>query len=156
MPPRLAAALILLAVPVLVAGAAPALAAEHGGEKKEESGEKKKQKAPEHKSTSSDTWLLMDDFYTTIVGDNRATGMLMVRAGLDIPDHGLYANAERSMPVLRDAYLRSLMAYTATNVRLDNQPDINAIATRLQSITDRALNKKGARVLLQQVALRAK
>jgi hypothetical protein len=48
------------------------------------------------------------------------------------------------------------MAYTATNVRLDNQPDITAIATRLQSITDRALNKKGARVLLQQVALRAK
>ena len=154
MRPRLAAALILCAVPVLVAGAAPALAAEHGGEAKKEGGEKKK--APEHKSTSSDTWLLMDDFYTTIVGDNRATGMLMVRAGLDIPDHGLYANAERSMPVLRDAYLRSLMAYTATNVRLDTQPDINVIATRLQSITDRALNKKGARVLLQQVALRAK
>ena len=148
------AALVLLAVPVTLAGAAPVLAAEHG--EKKEGGEKKKQKAPEHKSTSSDSWLLMDDFYTTIVGDNRATGMLMVRAGLDIPDHGLYANAERSMPVLRDAYLRSLMAYTATSVRLDNQPDINLIATRLQSITDRALNKKGARVLLQQVALRAK
>jgi hypothetical protein len=156
MRPRLAAALLLLAVPVLGAGAVPAVAAEHGEAKKPEGGEKKKQKAPEHKSTSSDTWLPMDDFYTTIVGDNRATGMLMVRAGLDIPDHGLYANAERAMPVLRDAYLRSLMAYTATNVRLDNQPDITAIATRLQSITDRALNKKGARVLLQQVALRAK
>jgi hypothetical protein len=65
-------------------------------------------------------------------------------------------NAERAMPVLRDAYLRSLLAYTATNVRLDTPPDAIAIADRLQAITDRALKKKGARVLLRQVALRAK
>jgi flagellar basal body-associated protein FliL len=143
---RLVSALLLLA---LTAGSA--LAAEDGG-----ADAKKKQKAPEHKSTSSVTWLEMDDFYTTILGDNHATGMLMVRAGLDIPDAGLRENADRSMPVLRDAYLRSLMAYTATNVRLDTQPDVGVIADRLQSITDRALGKKGARILLQQVALRAK
>ena len=98
----------------------------------------------------------MDDFYTTIVGDNRATGMLMVRLGLDIPDPGMRENAERATPVLRDAYLRSLMTYTATNVRLDTQPDVGVIADRLQAVTDRALNKKGARILLRQVALRAK
>ena len=60
------------------------------------------------------------------------------------------------MPVLRDAWLRSLMAYTATNVRLDTQPDVTSVADRLQAITDRALNKNGARILLRQVALRAK
>jgi hypothetical protein len=48
------------------------------------------------------------------------------------------------------------MAYTATHVRLDTAPDAVAIADRLQGITDRALKKKGARVLLRQVALRAK
>jgi flagellar basal body-associated protein FliL len=117
---------------------------------------KQKGKAPEHKLTQSDSWVEVDDFYTTIVGDGHATGMLMVRLGLDIPDAGLRGNVEHSMPVLRDAYLRSLMAYTATNVRLDYQPDVPAIADRLQAVTDRALKKKGARILLRQVALRAK
>ena len=116
----------------------------------------KDQKAPEHKLTQSESWVELDDFYTTIVGDNRAAGMLMVRVGLDIPDAALRANAERAMPVLRDAYLRNLMAFTATNVRLDSQPDAAQIAGRLQAITDRALNRKGARILLRQVALRAK
>ena len=115
-----------------------------------------KKKGSEHKLTQSVSWVEVDDFYTTIVGDGRATGMLMVRLGLDIPDAGLRGNVEHSMPVLRDAYLRSLMAYTATNIRLDYPPDVPAIADRLQAVTDRALKKKGARILLRQVALRAK
>ncbi len=139
------AALILL-------GLSPAWAAEHGG-----GGEKKKPgKAPEHKVTQSVSWVEVQDFYTTIVGNGHATGMLMVRVGLDVPDAKIRENVERSMPILRDAYLRSLMTYTATQVRLDTQPDAFAIADRLQGITDRALNKKGARVLLRQIALRAK
>jgi flagellar basal body-associated protein FliL len=139
---KLTPALLLAAVTAGSAGAA----------EKEEA----KQKAPEHKLTQSESWVELDDFYTTIVGERRATGMLMVRVGLDIPNAGMRENAERAMPVLRDAYLRSLLAYTATNVRLDTQPDVIAIADRLQAITDRALKKKGARVLLRQVALRAK
>ncbi len=146
---RLFSALALLA---LATGSA--LAAEEGGHGG--GGEKPKQKAPQHKLTQSESWVELEDFYTTIVGDGRPTGMLMVRLGLDIPQAGLRENAERSMPVLRDAYLRSLMSYTATNVRLDTQPDVTQIADRLQAITDRALKKKGARVLLRQVALRAK
>ena len=122
----------------------------------EDDGGDAKKKAPEHKLTQSESWVELDDFYTTIVGDRRAAGMLMVRVGLDIPDAGMRENAEHAMPVLRDAYLRSLMAYTATNVRLDTQPDVTAIADRLQAITDRALKKKGARILLRQIALRAK
>ena len=69
---------------------------------------------------------------------------------------GMRENVNRSMPVLRDAYLRSLMAYTSTHVRLDTPPDVGAISDRLQGVTDRALKKKGARILLRQVALRAK
>ena len=118
-----------------------------------EDGEKK-QKAPEHKQTQSKSYVVMDDFYTTIVGGNRPGGMLMIRAGLDVPDEALHAQIDHAMPVLRDAYLRNLMAFTANTVRIDAQPDVAEIADRLQAVTDRALKKKGAKVLLAQVALR--
>jgi flagellar basal body-associated protein FliL len=112
------------------------------------------QKAPEHKITQSKSYLSLDPIYTTIVDDDRARGMLMVGVGLDVPDAGLRAIADRSMPVLRDAYVRNLMAFTASSVRTTTQPDVSEIAARLQGVTDRALGHKGARILLAQVALR--
>jgi flagellar basal body-associated protein FliL len=114
----------------------------------------KKGKAPEHKTTQSKSYIMVDPIYTTIVADNRAAGMLMVGAGLDVPDAQLRDEANRSLPVLRDAYIRNLMAFTANVVRTDAQPDVAAIAERLQAVTDRALKKKGAHVLLAQVAIR--
>jgi flagellar basal body-associated protein FliL len=112
------------------------------------------QKKPEHKVTQSASYLEMDPIYATIVSDNHAAGMLMVAIGLDVPDSGLRREVNRSLPVLRDAYLRNLMVFTASAVRTDAQPDVGMIADRLQGVTDRALKKKGARVLLAQVALR--
>ena len=116
--------------------------------------DKPAQKKPEHKVTQSVSYLMVDPIYTTIVSDNHAGGMLMVGVGLDVPNAALRDEVTRSLPVLRDAYLRNLMAYTAGAVRTDAQPDVEAIADRLQAVTDRALKKKGARVLLAQVALR--
>ncbi|OJT97529.1 MAG: hypothetical protein BGN82_08260 [Alphaproteobacteria bacterium 65-7] len=136
-------------LPLFLALALPAGAAEHG-----DGGGDKKQKAPEHKITQSESYIMVDPIYTTIVSDNRAAGLLMVGMGLDIPDAALRADAARAMPVLRDAYVRNLMTFTANVVRTDSQPDVGVIATRLQGVTDRALKKKGARVLLAQVALR--
>ena len=112
------------------------------------------QKKPEHKTSQSKSYLSLEPIYTTIVGDGRAQGMLMVGIGLDVPNDELREVADRSMPVLRDAYVRNLMAFTATAVRTDAQPDVTLIADRLQNITDRALGKKGAKVLLAQVAIR--
>jgi hypothetical protein len=57
------------------------------------------------------------------------------------------------MPILRDAFVRNMMAFAATRVRADRQPDVALIADRLQAITDKVLRKKGAKVLLIQVAL---
>jgi flagellar basal body-associated protein FliL len=111
-------------------------------------------KNPEHKVTQSVSYLMVDPIYTTIVSDNHAAGMLMVGIGLDVPDAGLRDEVTRSLPVLRDAYLRNLMTFTASAVHTDAQPDVATIADRLQGVTDRALKKKGARVLLAQVALR--
>ena len=114
----------------------------------------KAQKAPEHKTTQSKSYIQLDPIYTTIVADNRSAGMLMVGAGLDVPDDKLRDEVSRSMPVLRDAYIRNLMTFTANVVRTDSQPDVGMIADRLQAVTDRALKKKGAKVLLAQVAIR--
>ncbi|MEP6831407.1 MAG: hypothetical protein ABI963_13785 [Rhizomicrobium sp.] len=121
-----------------------ALGAEEGGEKK----------SSEHKLTQSISYLSLEPIYATIVDDNRARGMLMVGIGLDVPDAALREVATRSMPVLRDAYVRNLIAFTATAVRTDAQPDVTRIADRLQNITDRALGKKGAKILLAQIAIR--
>src|SRR6185312_3128463 len=101
----------------------------------------KAQKAPEHKTTQSKSYILIDPIYTTIVADNRSAGMLMVGAGLDVPNDALREEVSRSMPVLRDAYIRNLMIFTANVVRTDSQPDVNLIADRLQAVTDRALKK---------------
>jgi flagellar basal body-associated protein FliL len=115
---------------------------------------KKKQKAPEHKVTQSESYLMLEPIYTSIVADNKPAGMLMIGMGLDVPDAGMRDEVTRSLPVLRDAYVRNLLAFTVTAVRTDAQPDVGMIADRLQAVTDRALKKKGAKVLLAQIALR--
>lgn len=137
-----AAALIFV---VIALATLPGRAAEHG---------EKEQKAPEHKTTQSESYIMVDPIYTTIVSDNRVAGMLMIGAGLDVPNAHLREEVTRSLPVLRDAYIRNLMTFTANVVRTDTQPDVEVIANRLQAVTDRALKKKGAKVLLAQVAIR--
>lgn len=110
--------------------------------------------APKHKVTQSESYVAFEPIYATIVDAGRPCGMLMVHFGLDIPNEELRAETTRSQPVLRDAYVRTLLSFTATAVRPWRQPDVDMISERLQHLTDRALKKKGARVLLAQVAMR--
>jgi hypothetical protein len=112
------------------------------------------QKAPVHKVTQSKSYMMIDPLYATIIDDDRPVGLLMVAVGIDVPDSSLRSQADHVMPVLRDAYMRSLMAFTATAVRPSEQPDVVEIANRLQRVTDKTLGHKGARVLLAQVAMR--
>lgn len=133
-----------LSLGLVMALAVPARAQDDAGNKK----------APEHKMTNAKSYLGVEPIYTTLVDDDRSVGMLMVSIGVDVPDPALRTVVDRSMPVLRDAYVRNLMNYAITQVRSSAQPDVGVIAGRLQSVTDRALGKKGARVLLAQVALR--
>jgi hypothetical protein len=110
--------------------------------------------APVHKVTQSESYIMLAPLYATIMDGPRPAGMLLVAIGLDIPDPKLREVAEEAMPVLRDAYVRNVMAFAGTHVRLTEQPDVVAIADRLQKITDRTLKSTGARVLLAQVACR--
>ena len=111
-------------------------------------------KAPKHKVTQSDSYIMIDPMYSAILDGDRPIGMLMIGIGIDVPDPTLRGEAQHAMPVLRDAYLRNLMSFSSTVVRGDQQPDVTAIADRLQGVTDRALGRKGAKVLLAQVAIR--
>jgi hypothetical protein len=111
-------------------------------------------RVPEHKITQSESYIMLDPIYSTIVDSDRPVGMLLVGFGLDIPDPVLRAQANRMLPILRDAYVRSLMAFAWSHVRPWVEPDADAIAERLQRVTDRTLHRKGARVLLAQLLLR--
>lgn len=113
------------------------------------------QQAPLHKITQSESYIMLEPMYATIMNDGHPAGLMLVAIGLDIPDPKLRAEVEHAMPVLRDDYVRSLMAYAWTSVRPTVQPDVVAIADRLQRVTDKALHRSGARVLLAQVASRA-
>jgi len=111
-------------------------------------------RAPEHKITQSESYMMLEPMYATIINADKPTGTLMVAIGLDIPDARLRADADRAMPILRDAYVRNLMAFAWSHVRPWIQPSVEEIAARLQSVTDKTLHKQGARVLLVQVMVR--
>jgi hypothetical protein len=137
---RLAFAALLLAAAL----AAPARADDGGDDGK----------APKHKVTQSDSYLMIEPMYSAILDGDRPVGMLMLGVGIDIPDAKLRGEAQHALPVLRDAFLRNMMSFSTTSVRPDRQPDVLAIADRLQGVTDRALGRKGAKLLLAQVAIR--
>jgi len=81
---------------------------------------------PVHKITQSDSYLMIDPIYTTVMDGDKIVGLLMIGIGLDVPNAGLRDKTQTAMPVLRDVYVRSLMAFTATSVRPWRQPDVAA------------------------------
>jgi|SRR5215469_7088379 len=111
-------------------------------------------RAPEHKITQSESYIMLEPMYATIIDQDKPTGTLMVAIGLDIPDRTLRNDANRAMPILRDAYIRSMMAYAWSHVRIWVQPDVEEISARLQRVTDHELHRTGARVLLAEVVIR--
>ena len=113
-----------------------------------------KSKAPKHKLTQADSYLMIDPIYSAIMDGDRPVGMLMIGVGVDIPDAKLRGEALHAMPVLRDAFVRNMMSFSTTFVRADRQPDVTVLADRLQRAADRVLGRKGARLLLAQVAIR--
>mgnify|MGYP001548525603 CR=1 FL=1 len=84
----------------------------------------------------------------------RPRGLLFVELGLDVPDAAFRGRVSQSLPVLRDAYMRSLLLYAATAVRPWRQHSVEDIAGPLQAVTDQVMGMKGARVLMAQTAIR--
>jgi flagellar basal body-associated protein FliL len=138
---------LLLSLLCCFALALPA-GAGHGGDAE------KAKKPAVHKITQSESYLMIEPIYTSIMEGNRPVGLLMVGIGLDVPNAELRDRVEQNMPQMRDAYVRALLSFTATSVRSWRQPDVVEIADRLQRVTDRMLKRQGARILLAQVAMR--
>src|SRR5262245_29992680 len=76
----------------------------------------------QRKTTQSESYVVIDPIYATILEGNKPRGLLMVELGLDVPDDALRARVSRALPALRDSYVRSLIAYGATAVRAWRQP----------------------------------
>ena len=108
----------------------------------------------QHKTTQSESYVSVDPIYSTIMDSGKPRGLLLIEFGLDVPDAKLRDDINRVMPTLRDAYVRGLLIYAATAVRPWRQPNVEEIAGRLQSITDRTMGHEGARVLMAQMAIR--
>jgi hypothetical protein len=108
----------------------------------------------QRKTTQSESFVALDPMYATILEGSRPRGLLMIELGLDVPDAAMRARVNHALPTLRDAYVRSLMAYGATAVRAWRQPSVDDIAERMQAITDRLMGGPGAKVLMAQTAIR--
>jgi flagellar basal body-associated protein FliL len=108
----------------------------------------------QRKTTTSESYVIIDPIYSTIIDGAKPRGLLMVELGLDVPDEKLREDVNLSLPLLRDAYVRGLLAYASTAVRPYRQPNVEDIANRLQAITDKVMGREGARVLMAQTAVR--
>ncbi len=108
----------------------------------------------QRKTTQSESYVVIDPMYATIIEGNKPRGLLMVELGLDVPDAALRERVNHALPALRDAYVRSLIAYGATAVRAWRQPSVDDIAERMQAVTDRLVGGPGAKVLMAQTAMR--
>lgn len=134
--------------------AATASAAEENSTLASKTGASSGAKENAHVVAESPSYIGMDPIYTTIIEGDSAVGLLMVGFGLDVPDETLRTKVNRMLPRLRDLYIRSLLSFTATNVRQWRRPDVDALAAKLQRVTDLLLKAKGAKILMAQVAVR--
>lgn len=88
---------------------------------------------------------------TTVRGDGRR-GVLSVECGLDVPDGGLRARVNASIPRLRSAYASTVQAYAA-GLPSGAPPNVDFIGRALQQQTDAILGRAGAKVLLGAVVV---
>src|SRR5262249_55020967 len=106
------------------------------------------------KPTQSESYVAIEPLYASVLDGTRPRGLLLVEMSLDVPDRDMRTRVAQFMPILRDAYVRSLSVYAANAVRTWRQPDVEEIASRMQKITDYVLGRPGAKILMAQTAVR--
>lgn len=146
----------LCSAPVYAAEDATAAKAksQHAAKDAAKSGERTAKEDATHVVSTSAAYVGIDPIYTTIFTGDRITGTLMLGIGLDVEDKALRDKVILMLPVLRDLYVRTMLAYAGSTVRPWRKPDPDAIASRLQLVTDRKLKVKGAKILMAQLAIR--
>jgi flagellar basal body-associated protein FliL len=73
--------------------------------------------------------------------------IMSIECGIDVPDAGLRDRAQKSVLILRDAYLRWLSVYAAS-LPPETPPNPDAIEAEMQRKTDAVLGRPGARFVL--------
>lgn len=92
----------------------------------------------------------------TIGADYSRAGMIMVDAGLDIPDAALRARVMKMSPRVRDALRSALAEYANTHYRPGAAPDPDTIARMMQFSINREVGQAGAKVLLANVMVQGR
>lgn len=105
------------------------------------------------KVTSSEDYLPFETLSSPIAANYGFQGILVVEAGLDIPDAKLRARAALMGPKLRDAVRTALADYAYRHYRVKSSPDADKLAMLLQAAADRALGQPGAKLLLSSVMI---
>lgn len=120
---------------ILLAAALPAVA---------QAGDDKKKK------TGGDSYLPIDTLTGATNKPGGRRGVMTVECGLDVPDAGLREQVQQSLPILRAAYLQTVMTYAA-GLPYGAPPSVDYLANTMQRQTDSLLRRRGARFLLGAV-----
>ncbi len=104
------------------------------------------------KKGGGETFIQLPTLTATIIRSGGGRGVMTVEIGVDVPDAGLRKRAQASVPLLRDAYLRTMLAY-APSIGPGGTPNPDYMSTQLQGATDRTLGRPGARVLLGSILI---
>jgi hypothetical protein len=101
----------------------------------------------EKKKGGGESYIQIQPLTATTNASGGRRGVLTVETGVDVPDGGLRAFCEQSLPRLRAAYFQVVQTYAAGLTPL-TPPNADFLAIELQKETDRVLGRKGARLLL--------
>lgn len=103
--------------------------------------------AEEKKKGGGITYVQMPTLTATAIRDDGRRGVMTVEVGIDIPNGGMRARAQQSLPRLRAAYVQTLQAYVS-GLGPGAAPDADYLAATLQKQTDRVLGGPGGKLLL--------
>ena len=101
----------------------------------------------EKKKGGGASYIQIQTVTATLMRANGRRGVLTVEVGLDVPDGGLRARAEASIPRVRAAFVQVVQTYGA-GLTPNTAPNADFLAGELQRETDRVLGRRGARLLL--------
>jgi hypothetical protein len=101
----------------------------------------------EKKKGGGASYLQVQTLSATLTRANGRRGVLTVEVGLDVPDTNLRTFADQALPRLRAGYIQVVQSY-ASGLTPNAPPNADFLARELQRETDRALGKKGARLLV--------
>lgn len=110
------------------------------------------EKADPKKRSGGASYLPMNTLTGATNKSGGRRGVLTVDCGLDVPDAGLRARADASMPRLRAAFVQTVTIYAA-GLPSGAAPNADFLARTLQGQTDSILGKPGARLLLGAIVV---